>query len=48
MTAAGRAGAAHAFTVTAYVLAAIAAAAGVVSALRANGALANATLSSVE
>ena len=41
-------GAQHAFTVTAYVLAAIAAAAGVVSALRANGALANATLSSVE
>ena len=38
----------HAFTVTAYVLAAIAAAAGVVAALRANGTLANATLSSVE
>ncbi|MGD0748465.1 MAG: DHA2 family efflux MFS transporter permease subunit [Acidimicrobiales bacterium] len=46
---AGRAGgAAHAFTVTAYVLAAVAAAAGVVSALRSNGALADATLSSVE
>ena len=44
----GTSGAQHAFTVTAYVLAAIAAAAGVVSALRANGALANATLSSVE
>ena len=42
------AGAQHAFTVTAYVLAAIAGAAGVVSALRSNGALANATLSSVE
>ncbi len=42
------AGADHAFTVTAYVLAAIAAAAGVVSALRSNGALADATLSSVE
>jgi len=41
-------GAQHAFTVTAYVLAAIAGAAGVVSALRSNGALANATLSSVE
>lgn len=44
----GMAGAQHAFTVTAYVLAAIAAAAGVVSALRANGALADATLSAVE
>ncbi|MGO9335367.1 MAG: hypothetical protein ACLQCU_15190, partial [Acidimicrobiales bacterium] len=41
-------GAQHAFTVTAYVLAAVAGAAGVVSALRSNGALANATLSSVE
>ena len=41
-------GADHAFTVTAYVLAAIAGAAGVVSALRSNGALADATLSSVE
>ncbi len=38
----------HAFSVTAYVLAAIAAAAGVVSALRANGSLASARLSSVE
>ncbi len=44
----GMAAAQHAFTVTAYVLAAIAAAAGVVSALRSNGALADATLSSVE
>jgi MFS family permease len=44
----GMSGAQHAFTVTAYVLAAIAAAAGLVSALRANGTLANATLSSVE
>ena len=44
----GTSGAAHAFTVTAYVLAAIATAAGVVSARRANGTLANATLSSVE
>jgi MFS family permease len=44
----GTAGAAHAFRVTSYVLAAIAAGAGVVSALRANGALAHATLSSVE
>ena len=42
------AGAAHAFSVTAWVLAAIAAAAGVVSALRSNGTLASATLSSVE
>jgi EmrB/QacA subfamily drug resistance transporter len=42
------AGAAHAFSVTAWVLAAIAAGAGVVSALRANGTLASATLSSVE
>jgi EmrB/QacA subfamily drug resistance transporter len=38
----------HAFSVTAFVLAAIAAGAGVVSALRADGKLANATLSSVE
>ncbi len=38
----------HAFTVTAYVLAGIAAAAGVVSALRTTGTLANATLTSVE
>jgi MFS family permease len=45
---AGDAGAQHAFTVTAYVLASIAAAAGLVSALRANGSLASATLSSVE
>ena len=37
--AAGASGAQHAFTVTAYVLAAVAAAAGVVSALRANGTL---------
>ena len=44
----GAGGAQHAFTVTAYVLAAIAVGAGVVSALRANGALADATLSSVE
>ncbi len=44
----GAAGAQHAFRTTAYVLAAIAAAAGVVSALRANGTLADATLSSVE
>ena len=42
------AGAEHAFTTTAYVLAAIAAAAGLVSATRANGALASATLSAVE
>ena len=42
------AGAEHAFTVTAYVLAGIAGAAGVVSALRSNGALADATLSAVE
>ena len=42
------AGARHAFTFTAYVLAVIAAAAGIVSALRANGELADATLSSVE
>ena len=41
-------GAAHAFSVTAYVLAAIAGAAGMVSALRSPGTLANATLSSVE
>jgi EmrB/QacA subfamily drug resistance transporter len=41
-------GAQHAFTVTAYVLAGVAAAAGLVSALRSNGPLANATLSSVE
>jgi len=42
------AGASHAFSVTCFVLAGIAAAAGVVSALRSNGALAEATLSSVE
>ena len=41
-------GAQHAFTVTSYVLAAIAAGAGVVSALRSNGPLADATLSSLE
>ena len=41
-------GAEHAFTVTSYVLAAIAAGAGVVSALRSNGPLADATLSSLE
>jgi EmrB/QacA subfamily drug resistance transporter len=41
-------GALHAFSVTAWVLAAVAAVAGVISALRSNGALANATLSSVE
>ena len=46
--AAAPAGAQHAFTVTAYVLAAIAAAAGVISALRANGRLSNARLSAVE
>jgi MFS family permease len=40
--------AAHAFTVAAYVLAAIAAAAGLVAAVRSGGTLANATLSSVE
>ncbi|MGO9856816.1 MAG: DHA2 family efflux MFS transporter permease subunit [Acidimicrobiales bacterium] len=44
----GSAGAEHAFSVTTYVLAAIAAAAGLVSATRANGALASATLSAVE
>jgi EmrB/QacA subfamily drug resistance transporter len=44
----GTDGAQHAFTVTAYVLAAIAAAAGVISALRANGTLSNARLSAVE
>jgi EmrB/QacA subfamily drug resistance transporter len=44
----GSASAQHAFSVTAYVLAGIAAAAGIVSALRANGTLADATLSSVE
>jgi len=44
----GAAGAGHAFSATTYVLAAIAAAAGLVSATRANGALASATLSSVE
>ena len=44
----GAAGAEHAFSATTYVLAAIAAAAGLVSAARANGALASATLSSVE
>jgi EmrB/QacA subfamily drug resistance transporter len=42
------AGASHAFSVTCFVLAGIAAVAGVVSALRSNGALAEATLSSVE
>ena len=42
------AGAAHAFSVTTRVLAAIAAAAGVVSALRSIGTLASATLSSAE
>ncbi len=41
-------GAEHAFRVTAWVLAAIAAAAGVVSALRSTGTLADATLASVE
>jgi len=40
--------AAHAFSVTAFVLALIAAAAGVVSALRSNGALAHTSLASVE
>jgi len=44
----GAAGAEHAFSVTSYVLAAIAAGAGLVSATRANAALASATLSSVE
>jgi EmrB/QacA subfamily drug resistance transporter len=44
----GATAAQHAFSTTAYVLAAIAAAAGLVSALRANGALAQASLSSVE
>jgi MFS family permease len=44
----GSAGAQHAFSTTAYVLAGIAAAAGLVSALRATGALADATLSSGE
>lgn len=44
----GSTGAQHAFTVTSYVLAAIAAGAGVISALRSNGPLADATLSSVE
>ncbi|HVT41850.1 MAG TPA: DHA2 family efflux MFS transporter permease subunit [Acidimicrobiales bacterium] len=44
----GTAAAQHAFAITAYVLAGVAVAAGVVSALRANGALADATLSSVE
>ena len=44
----GAAGAEHAFSATTYVLAAIAAGAGLVSATRANGALASATLSSVE
>ena len=44
----GAAAAQQAFSTTAYVLAAIAAAAGLVSALRANGALAHASLSSVE
>jgi hypothetical protein len=41
-------GAQHACNVTAYVLAAIATASGLVSATRANGTLADATLSSVE
>jgi EmrB/QacA subfamily drug resistance transporter len=44
----GGGGAAHAFSVTCFVLASVAAAAAVVSALRSNGALASATLSSVE
>jgi len=44
----GSSGAQHACTVAAYVLAGIAAAAGLVSATRANGTLADATLSSVE
>ena len=44
----GAAGAEHAFSTTTYVLAAIAAGAGLVSATRANAALASATLSSVE
>ncbi len=44
----GTANAQHAFSITAYVLAGIAAAAGMVSASRANGALADVTLSSVE
>jgi EmrB/QacA subfamily drug resistance transporter len=44
----GMSGAAHAFTVTSYVLAAVALAAGVISALRANGTLADTTLSSIE
>ena len=44
----GSAGAQHAFSVTTYVLAAIAAAAGLVSATRANGSLASATLSAIE
>ena len=42
------AGAQHAFTVTSYVLAAIATGAGVISALRSNGPLADTVLSSVE
>jgi MFS family permease len=44
----GTGGAQHAFTVTAYVLASVALGAGVVSALRANGNLADVTLSAVE
>jgi hypothetical protein len=44
----GMGGAQHAFTVTAYVLAGVAAVAGVISALRANGTLSNARLSAVE
>jgi EmrB/QacA subfamily drug resistance transporter len=44
----GMAGASQAFTVTGYLLAGVAAASGVVSALRSKGALASATLSSVE
>jgi len=43
----GHAGAQH-FSVTACMLASIAAAAGLVSAMRANGSLASATLSSIE
>jgi EmrB/QacA subfamily drug resistance transporter len=44
----GRAAATHAFSTTAYVLAGVAAAAGLVAGLRANGTLANAKLASVE
>jgi hypothetical protein len=46
--AAGGGGAPHAFSVTCLVLAGVAAIAGVVSALRSNGTLSSATLSSVE